>query len=142
MKQRDRKKPKSARLQVSPRTVTSVTTHSVTTHNKGYKCHHAQQGRRNSENLSGPILPHPVIHPHSLHLHQTQSTGTREEHGDRLVKHWDRKRTKTCREEKRREKIRRYRAHVVRSPEEHHARHHYMRTGGQIPSPISRSLAN
>ena len=100
MKQRDRKKPESARLQVSPRTVTSVTTHSVTTHNKGYKCHHAQQGRRNSENLSGPILPHPVIHPHSLHLHQTQSTGTREEHGDRLVKQRDRKRTKICREKK------------------------------------------
>ena len=91
-----------AQLQVSPRTVTSVTTHSVTTHNKGYKCHHAQQGRRNSENLSGPILPHPVIHPHSLHLHQTQSTGTREEHGDRLVKQRDRKRTKIC--EKRRKK--------------------------------------
>ena len=34
MRQRDRKKPRSARSQVSPRTVTSVTTHSVTTHNK------------------------------------------------------------------------------------------------------------
>ena len=47
------------------------------------ECHHAQQTRRSRKNLSGPILPHPVIHPN---LHQTQSTGTREEHGDRLVK--------------------------------------------------------
>ena len=84
VKQRDRKKTKICQII------------SVITHNKG---------RRSSVNLSGPLLPHPVIHAHrSLHLHQTQSTGIREEHdlGDRLVKQRDRKKTKICQKEERR----------------------------------------
>ena len=102
MRQRDRKIPRSA-ITVSPRTVTSVTTHS-------YKCHHAQlqvsprtvsprtANKTNSQNPSGPILLHPAIHLHPPSSpSDTQSTGTRKELGDRLVKHRDWKRTKTCR---------------------------------------------
>ena len=53
--------------------------------------------KTNSQNPSGPILLHPAIHLHPPSSpSDTQSIG-KKELGDRLVKHRDWKRTKTCR---------------------------------------------
>ena len=89
MRQRDRKIPRSA-ITVSPRTVTSVTTHS-------YKCHHAQQTKQTVRILLDPsYFTQPFISIPPSSPSDTQSIG-KKELGDRLVKHRDWKRTKTCR---------------------------------------------
>ena len=88
MRQRNRKISRSAST-VSPRTVKSVTTHN-------YQCHHAQQTEQTVRILLDLLyFTQPFI---SLLLSpsDTQSIGQKEL-GERLVKHRDWKRTKTCR---------------------------------------------
>ena len=124
-----------------------------------YKCHHAQQRKKKQcqsfwTRLTSPCHTCPSFPPSPSDTIYRNKGGTRSRRQACETK--GPKENQNLPERRKKIKIRRYRelklprppptspptAHVDRSPEEQHVRHHYMRTGDQIPSPISRSLAN